>query len=50
MGLDAPHGKFPDIQFHILEGEQQVSHAIVLERGHVLSLERAAVQQNVGLG
>ncbi len=50
VGLDAPHGQPAHVQLDSLEGEQQVGQAAVLENGHVLRLERAAVLQDARLG
>lgn len=48
MGLQTPHGKFPNLQVHTLKGIEQTGRIIILKSKNILELR--AVFQNTGLG
>ena len=48
MGLQPPHGKFPNVQLYVLERIEQTGKIPILESGNILKF--AAVLQNPRLG
>ena len=48
MGLQSPHGKFPNVQLHVLERIEQTGKLPILESGNILKF--TAILQNARLG